>query len=936
MTTGEGGGPKGKLTLDDLDRFLGAPREDPRVEAYRDAAAVLAAFDPLELRPAGAAGSARTPDRALDALLPVSEPAAEASPSRRWTLVLPERRAALQRMTTRENMRRVLEANPERIDTPLQRMFERILREEPIPLSDVPRDDLVALLTVDEWLEGILDNLPDAATVRKALAYADLLAPMRRLAGSDFVGRDAELRQLADYVFGGRAKAPLFVFGTGGVGKSTLLARFILQHVAPQHLPVVYLDIDRPALRPEEPLTLLFDAIGQFRPQLDWMAESAEPVVKEIAYRLSGKESGRAFESGPDYGPVLDLFARIFTQAAGNRVAVLIVDTIEEAQFLGPDVVWGLMDFVFRLEQSVPSLRVVLSGRTLPEEYVERAFPGLGASERAAEGPDWLGGIPLPERPINLGVLDDATARELLRRALRDAGVPALHEDELTDVIGIVTGNPMCLKLAARLLRDEGVDKLRADRTQFLARLKAEKIQGLLYGRILRNLHGDDVRQVAYPGLVVRRIDPEVIRTVLAGPCKLQLTPERNEQAIFDALGKEAALLEVDPDDGSLRHRTDVRRVMLQDLTDHVDADTVAAIDGNAIAFYDGRPGVIARAEEIYHRLRRGDPPAVLEPLWIPGVAPRLKSAIEELPARQQLWLASRLDVTLGGGVREDADQDAWEEQAARSADRFLQSRSPDRALAVLQEREARSPRSALYALEAEAHRFLGRFDEALAVARRGVESMTKAGAIDRALELLLKMAVIEESRQRLPEAEAFVDEALGFAAHTANRLLWLRAETTKLRLQRQLRPSAREERASLRSHVQQNIDDDMLHALRSQPVLLREVAAELSKQDPRLAALALETLGIEVGSDAQAQALGRAVATLEKSGRGDVFKGTMPILIEQHPDASAIRQWVTEHVTSSDTRRLSSAVAEGEGKVLSGFRNYFRAGVESTLRGGV
>ena len=92
--------------------------------------------------------------------------------------------------------------------------------------------------------------------------------------------------------------------------------------------------------------------------------------------------------------------------------------------------------------------------------------------------------------------------------------------------------------------------------------MKAEKIQALLYGRIFRHVHADDVRAVAYPGLVVRRITPDVIRDVLAEPCRLELTPERSEYAIFDDLRKEAALVEVDFD-GSLRHRVDVRRVML-------------------------------------------------------------------------------------------------------------------------------------------------------------------------------------------------------------------------------------------------------------------------------------------------------------------------------------------------------------------------------------
>ena len=201
------------------------------------------------------------------------------------------------------------------------------------------------------------------------------------------------------------------------------------------------------------------------------------------------------------------------------------------------------------------------------------------------------------------------------------------------------------------------------------------------------------------------------------------------------------------------------------------------------------------------------------------------------------------------------------------------------------------------------------------------------------ALELLLKMAVIEETRERLVEAEAFVDEAIGFAAHSANRLLQLRAATT------QLRPSAREERALLRRCVLDSMDDEMMHSLRTQPVLLREVAAELSKQDARLAALAIDTLGIEVASDAQAQALGKAIVTLNQTGgeadqHAMIAKGAAQFG-ESDFDPIKIRTWVQENVTSTDTRRLSRTLADSGGEVLSGFRNYFRTGVANTLRGG-
>ena len=72
----------------------------------------------------------------------------------------------------------------------------------------------------------------------------------------------------------------------------------------------------------------------------------------------------------------------------------------------------------------------------------------------------------MPYRPIDLGVLDEEPAGDLLRRSLARVDIAALHPGELDDIIGVVGRNPMCLKLAARLLRDEGVDALRATRSR--------------------------------------------------------------------------------------------------------------------------------------------------------------------------------------------------------------------------------------------------------------------------------------------------------------------------------------------------------------------------------------------------------------------------------------------------------------------------------------
>jgi hypothetical protein len=168
----------------------------------------------------------------------------------------------------------------------------------------------------------------------------------------------------------------------------------------------------------------------------------------------------------------------------GPRRVVLVVDTFEEAQYLGDDVVRPLVRFLLEIARSLPAV--------------------CGSSCRG-------GRCRTRSRPMNL---DQASARKLLRRSLALAKMPRTS--------------------AARRGRRPAVRGPQRDPD----RLKEEKIQALLYGRILRHLHTDDAGAVGYPGLVVRRIAPDVIRDVLAEPCGLELRLEQLLQMVVIEEGR--------------------------------------------------------------------------------------------------------------------------------------------------------------------------------------------------------------------------------------------------------------------------------------------------------------------------------------------------------------------------------------------------------------
>lgn len=971
------GGPQ-QLTLDDLERFLAEPIEtgiapDEEVAAvaadwdptpYFEAAAVLVAFDPFDWQPEFNVLNRQESEAhefdsdlddlgreaLLDRLLPLCDQIVDGPLRGLWSLSFAERRAWLRRLAKRERMRSALDATSNRPDTPTQHMLEHVIDDLPLVLDELSRDELAALITVLDWTSGILDGLPDRSEVMSTLARADLLAPMRRLVQHGFVNREEELAHLAQYVDDPDDYPPLFVFGSGGVGKSTLLAQFILEHVDIIGAPFAYINIDRPTLRPDEPLTILIEIIAQLQQQLSFDLSVTESLVNEIVSDISRQESERyqesvSFRKGSDHyieGLVEELYHALSRDERTNDKAIIFLDTFEEAQWFGLEVVDELLNFLFDLNAYV-NFKLIISGRVLPPEFVYRTFPGVleMPGEADLEIEKLLKRIPLPKRPVNVNVLDERASRDLLRNAVEEAGLAPLNDEELDDIISIVSRNPMCLKLAVRLLDAVGIEKLREARSEFLVQLKAEKIQALLYGRILHHIHNDDVRRVAYPGLVVRRITPKVIRDVLAEPCGLELTEERDEDDIFGDLAREVALVKPDHSDGSLRHRVDVRRAMLGDLMDHVKKEIVEQIDRAAVSFYAKEPDAAARAEEIYHRLRLGEPFETLDARWMPEAAIYLKDAGEELPAKQQLWLAEKLGITLDDSVREVAGQEDWEDQAARSADRYLQKGKAEMALKVLHEREERLPRSALYSLEAEAYRILGVYDdEALRVGRQGVEALSKAGAIDMTLDLLLKMAVIEEGRGNVEATGQLLDEANAVVVHSNNEIKRLRVQITRLRIQRKFEPDAHGEQATLRREALDSLSEDMTKKLRRHPVLLRETAAELGAMSPMVTREAINTLGLEVATDDQAKALGRTISTLFKAPYSvyqddpDFVSFVKQLEITDF-DADVIRKWVMRRgrkITKSLGRSAGESAPESD--VLRDFQTYFRAGVERSLRG--
>lgn len=604
------------------------------------------------------------------------------------------RRRVLRALGTRAAFEAALVAVPHRPTDSLQTLIEAAVKDTLPPLGDQTPQQLVAMLQVADWFADteLAPTLPDANKIRALLERESLLSPMRLLAGKHFQGRKTELAAVRAYI-GDRAeeralqRPPLLIFGPGGMGKSALVASIILDNVG--LLALAYLDCDRPGIVAMEPVTLLAEIVRQLALQFPEIASTAEHLRGRWLARITAEQrsvpDGRQTVTlGRD--TVLKEFNLFVNELPLERGRLLLViDTFEEVQHLARAVVSEVFSFLDELQASLPGLRTVLAGRN--------PVPGL------------------TYEPLEIGALDLETARAILA----SLGVaPAAAVDALARSL---RGNPLSLRLAAELWQATDGEDL-ADVASIAD--KAD-VQGILYGRILGHVHDPDVGRIVHPGLMLRRITPDIIANVLAGPCGLGDIGADRAKALFEALREEMSLVE--PDGEAVRHRADVRRIMLKPLR-QAQGDTATQIERAAIAYYVGIDGPVARAEEIYHRLSLGEAPEIIEARWLPGIDDSLRPALDELEGGSRAYLAARLGVDLYDVELDEADQQTWELAVARQASALLALDKPLEAISLLRRRSARHSSSPLFWLHAQALRRGGFVLEALEVARIGLADL--------------------------------------------------------------------------------------------------------------------------------------------------------------------------------------------------------------------
>ncbi|MDR7274080.1 hypothetical protein [Catenuloplanes atrovinosus] len=482
---------------------------------------------------------------------------------------------------------------------------------ESVPEEPSPRVVLQALA----WAEPLGGFAGDLAEARRRVRVEAVADSYGALLGNGFFGREEELLRLREFAsapiaVAGDVPVPLLpVVGLGGSGKSTALAAFAEPYLREILRPgstgpvVIVIDFDRVQFRIDAELELSFEVTRQLG--------NAHPVAaadfSALRYQVRQERAGTAparytgsLAAGEGAGDATaferDASLLVRMHELDSRVVLLILDTFEEWQRDRPDPSRPrlhdndpearILRWIARLRDTMDlrGLRVILSGRA------DVAIDPAGITGR----------VTVAEAVCLADLAPGAAAQLLVAHGVADTQAPALVE--------LIGGNPLTLRVAARFfahLSPAERDEFIAGNAASVRGLDGEMRREVLYERFLGHIPGPRVRRLAHPGLVLRRVTPDLIRHVLAPHCGLGDVTDDEAAELLERLADEVWLVKRDGD--VLRHLPDVRRAMLHLMTsDPVQAGALAAIHRAAAAWYrEGRDltGEAAAVEVLYHEL---------------------------------------------------------------------------------------------------------------------------------------------------------------------------------------------------------------------------------------------------------------------------------------------------------------------------------------------
>ncbi|MHC2394999.1 hypothetical protein ACVMHZ_009751 [Bradyrhizobium liaoningense] len=389
----------------------------------------------------------------------------------------------------------------------------------------------------------------------------------------------------------------------------------------PANQPVVLLDFDRPGIALGREFEWTADTtrqLGYARPALAAKLSDMRARVRQDQAKLdpSGKSTTWTFTATSDVKT--GLASELGSAGLAGGILVVVLDTFEEVVVRSP-VSDGEMipaSLLGRVLMWADSLATLRSGNV-------PTFSAVHVIASGREKPDLdsthLGAWFVAHRVI--GDLDMESAvtflhkRDRFRRfnaKLARAAVEKLGGHPLTLILLEAYSRHLPLKEIIKTVNDGNIGRI----------FGSENAIKTLYSRFLQRLHHDlelndgvtpaMVQAVAHPGLMLREITPDILREVICPACGLGAISPDTAKALFERLRSQIWLVENIEGKTTIRHRRDIRRLMLPMMTGDPDGtpsspelwDKMMAVHRNAATWYDRTSATDsdAQLEALYHR----------------------------------------------------------------------------------------------------------------------------------------------------------------------------------------------------------------------------------------------------------------------------------------------------------------------------------------------
>lgn len=530
--------------------------------------------------------------------------------------------------------------NKYKIDTTYSNLLLKIVDNKSIPVQELSNEEVFYAILLSEMFPKKL-NKEELKTIYQRSQFFKQFERITK----NFAGRSKELEKVNDYVdwlpkssfvdkisstfrniINWHEKPPLLIKGIGGIGKSTIVAKFIMDQNKKNDkgaLPFVYIDFDLPGFTLKEPMTILIEALRQINIQypkhtnlINRISEQISSLIRSSNIDMKNVKSTNTNTRNYIYGTIEDIIKNndLDFKTIGSKPILVVFDSFEEMQYRASTTeLFTFYKFIREISDKFPRIRPIFVGRS--ELYIgvdNFKFDLMEIKEFDADSANSL--------LEKSGVTDEKTRRFIYKN---------------------FGGNPLMLTLATDLAKRKGGFSIKNKEE-----IKGKKWQYLVK-RILGHIHDDDVRKIAVPGMLVRYISPDVIIKVLAEPTQLGFTDIAKANEIYEELRKEVALISKSSDGESFSFRQDLRMTCESMILEKYPKAS-KEIRKNAIAYYSNNQNIKDieerkkhQAEYFFHLLKNEEIPDELDASTFDELRPYLEHSIIELPASSRRYINS-------------------------------------------------------------------------------------------------------------------------------------------------------------------------------------------------------------------------------------------------------------------------------------------------------